>query len=221
MDLHFVVMTPRIAPSILSADFSRLAEQVKVVEEAGAGQVHIDVMDGHFVPNLTFGPMIIKSIRKMTECHLETHLMIEKPHESLEQYIEDGSDTIIFHLDASNNPEKDLMCIRDKNVSAGIAINPDTDENRLKPFLDVLDYILVMSVFPGKGGQTFIPETLNKMKNIVSMRENRKIIIGVDGGINMNTISKVFATKIDVAIVGSGLFKAQDIIQRYQKLLNA
>ena len=178
-------------------------------------------MDGHFVHNLTFGPMIIKSIRKTTECHLETHLMIEKPHESLEQYIEAGSDTIIFHLEASNNPEKDLMYIRDKNVYAGIAINPDTDENRLHPFLDVLDYILVMSVFPGKGGQALIPETLNKMKNIVSMCENRKIIIGVDGGVNMNTISTVFATKIDVAIVGSGLFKSQDINQRYQELLNA
>ena len=210
-----------ISPSLLSADFRNIENDICIVENAGALRLHLDVMDGHFVPNLTFGPMIIKSIRKMTECHLETHLMIENPHESLEQYIEAGSDTIIFHLEASNNPQKDLMYIRDKNVCAGIAINPDTDENRLHPFLDVLDYILVMSVFPGKGGQAFIPKTLNKMKNIVSMRENRKIIIGVDGGINMNTISTVFATKIDVAIVGSGLFKAQDIIMRYQELLNA
>ena len=194
---------------------------ISIIENAGAKRLHLDVMDGHFVPNLTFGPMIIQSIRQTTGCHLETHLMIEKPHESLEQYIEAGSDTIIFHLEASNNPEKDLMYIRDKNVCAGIAINPDTDENRLHPFLDILDYILVMSVFPGKGGQTFIPETLNKMKNIVSMRENRNIIIGVDGGVNMNTISTIFSTKIDVAIVGSGLFKAQDVIQRYQELLNA
>ena len=210
-----------ISPSLLSADFRNIENDISIIENAGALRLHLDVMDGHFVPNLTFGPMIIKSIRKTTECHLETHLMIEKPHESLEQYIDAGSDTIIFHLEASNNPEKDLMCIRDKNVCAGIAINPDTDENRLRPFLDVLDYILVMSVFPGKGGQAFIPETLNKMKNIVSMRENRKIIIGVDGGVNINTISTVFATKIDVAIVGSGLFKAPDIIQRYQELLNA
>ena len=210
-----------ISPSLLSADFRNIENDIFIVENAGALRLHLDIMDGHFVPNLTFGPMIIKSIRKTTDCHLETHLMIEKPHESLEQYIDAGSDTIIFHLEASNNPEKDLMYIRDKNVCAGIAINPDTDENRLHPFLDVLDYILVMSVFPGKGGQAFIPATLNKMKNIVSMRENRKIIIGVDGGVNMNTISMVYATKIDVAIVGSGLFKAQDIIQRYQELLNA
>ena len=210
-----------ISPSLLSADFRNIKNDIFTVENAGAKRLHLDVMDGHFVPNLTFGPMIIKSIRKTTECHLETHLMIEKPHESLEQYIEAGSDTIIFHLEASNNPEKDLMYIRNKNICAGIAINPDTDESRLQPFLDILDYILVMSVFPGKGGQDFIPETLNKMKNLVYMRENRKIIIGVDGGVNMNTISTVFATKIDVAIVGSGLFKSQDIIQRYQELLNA
>lgn len=195
-----------ISPSLLSADFRNIENDISKVENAGALRLHLDVMDGHFVPNLTFGPMIIKSIRNTTECHLETHLMIEKPHESLEQYIDAGSDTIIFHLEASNNPEKDLKFIRDYNVCAGIAINPDTDENRLRPFLDVIDYILVMSVFPGKGGQTFIPETLNKMKNIVSMRENRKIIIGVDGGVNMNTISMVYGTKIDVAIVGSGLY---------------
>ena len=210
-----------ISPSLLSADFRNIKNDISIVENAGALRLHLDVMDGHFVPNLTFGPMIIKSIRKTTECHLETHLMIEKPHESLDQYIEAGSDTIIFHLEASNNPEKDLMCIRDNNVSAGIAINPDTDENRLHPFLDVLDYILVMSVFPGKGWQAFIPKTLNKMKNIVSMRENRKIIIGVDGGVNIKTISTVFATNIDVAIVGSGLFNAQNIIQRYKDLMNA
>ena len=210
-----------ISPSLLSADFKNIENDICLVEKAGALRLHLDVMDGHFVPNLTFGPMIIQSIRKTTKCHLETHLMIEKPHESLDKYIEAGSDTIIFHLEASNNPKKDLMYIRDKNVCAGIAINPDTDENRLHPFLDVLDYILVMSVFPGEGGQDFIPETLNKMKNIVYMCENRKIIIGVDGGVNMNTISTVFATKIDVAIVGSGLFKSQDIIQRYQELLNA
>ena len=192
-----------------------------MLEKAGATRLHLDVMDGHFVPNLTFGPMIIQSIRKTTSCHLETHLMIENPHESLEQYITAGSDTIIFHLEATNNPEENLKYIRDNNVYAGIAINPDTDENQLSSLLDYLDYILIMSVFPGKGGQTFISETLNKMKNIVSMRENRKIIIGVDGGVNVDTIATVFSTNIDIAIVGSGLFKTKDIIKRYQELMYA
>ena len=192
-----------------------------MVENAGAKRLHLDVMDGHFVPNLTFGPMIIKSIRKTTACHLETHLMIEKPHETLEQYIEAGSDTIIIHLEASNDPEKDLKYIREKNVCAGIAINPNTDENLLSPLLDSLDYILIMSVFPGKGGQDFITETLSKMKNIVSMRKERKIIIGVDGGVNMKTISMVYETNIDVTIIGSGLFNTHDVNQRYQELMNA
>ena len=210
-----------ISPSLLSANFKNIEHDIFRVENAGANRLHLDVMDGHFVPNLTFGPMIIKSIRKTTECHLETHLMIEKPHESLEQYIQAGSDTIIFHLEASNNPEKDLIYIRKNNVLAGIAINPDTDEHLLSSFLDYLDYILVMSVFPGKGGQNFISKTLNKMKNIVSMRGDRNIIIAADGGINLSTISTVFSTKIDIAIVGSGLFKAQNINKRYQELKNA
>lgn len=210
-----------ISPSLLSADFRNIANDISMLENAGAKRLHLDVMDGHFVPNLTFGPMIIQAIRNTTECHLETHLMIESPHESINQYIDAGSDTIIFHLEASKNPVRDLMYIRNKNVCSGISINPDTNENLLHPLLDYIDYILIMSVFPGKGGQDFIPETLNKMKNIVSMREDREILIGVDGGVNMKTISKVFATNIDVAIVGSGLFKTQDISQRYQELLNA
>ena len=210
-----------ISPSLLSADFRNIENDICKVEAAGARRLHLDVMDGHFVPNLTFGPMIIKSMRKTTECHLETHLMIESPHKYLDQYIDAGCDTIILHLEASINPEKDLNYIRDNNACSGIAINPDTDEKLLYPLLDYLDYILVMSVFPGRGGQKFIPETLIKMENIVSMREDRKIIIGVDGGINMNTIAKVFATNIDIAIVGSGLFKSQNIIQRYKDLINA
>ena len=210
-----------ISPSLLSADFRNIENDICKVENAGAQRLHLDVMDGHFVPNLTFGPMIIQDIRKTTECHLETHLMIENPHESLQQYIEAGSDTIIVHLEASHNPQKDLEYIRSKNVYAGIAINPNTDESLLLTLLDYIDYILVMSVFPGKGGQNFIPETLNKMKNIVSMRADREIIIAVDGGVNMNTISTVFATNIDVAIVGSGLFKSQDVTKRFQELMNA
>ncbi len=210
-----------ISPSLLSADFRNIKKDICTVENAGVKRLHLDVMDGHFVPNLTFGPMIIKSIRKSTKCHLETHLMIEKPHESLKQYIEAGSDTIIFHYEASNDCERDLKYIRDNNVYAGIAISPDTNENLLSSLLDYLDYILIMSVYPGKGGQTFISETLKKMNNIVSMRGERNITIGVDGGVNLRTISKVFATNIDIAIVGSGLFKSQNIIKRYKELMNA
>ena len=210
-----------ISPSLLSANFGNIQNDISIVENAGVNRLHLDVMDGHFVPNLTFGSMIIKAIRKITKCHLEVHLMIEKPHESLKQYVDAGSDTIIFHLEASNSPENILKYIRENNICAGIAISPETDEQQLISLLDYLDYILVMSVNPGQGGQSFIPGTLNKIKNIVSMRGERDIIIGVDGGINMNTISAVFESKIDVAIIGSGLFKAPNIVQRYKALMNA
>ena len=210
-----------ISPSLLSADFRHIADDIRKLESAGANRLHLDVMDGHFVPALTFGPMIIQDIRKCTKCHLETHLMIQDPHKSIDKYIEAGSDTIIIHLEASKNPEAELMYIRENNVCAGIAINPDTDENRLLELKEYLDYILIMSVFPGKGGQSFIPSTLNKMKNIVEMTENRDITIGVDGGVNLDTIQNIYKTGIDVAIVGSGLFNAENVCQRFKDLLDA
>ena len=126
----------------------------------------------------------------------------------------------MIHLEASLNPEEELLHIRENNVCAGIAINPDSDEKRLLPLLNYLDYILIMSVFPGRGGQDFIPKTLSKMENIVKMKEDRNIIIGVDGGVNIDTISQIYKTGIDVAIVGSGLFKADNLNQRYDELLN-
>ena len=210
-----------ISASLLSADFSHIEENIKEVETAGIDRFHLDVMDGHFVPALTFGPMIIQAIRKCTQCHLETHLMIQDPHKSIDQYINAGSDTIIIHFEASKNPLDELSYIRKNNVCAGIAINPDTNENCLKPLIEYLDYILIMSVFPGKGGQNFILPTIDKMKNIVEMKEKRNITIAVDGGVNLKTISKVYETGIDVTIVGSGLFKAQNLSQRYQELLHA
>ena len=210
-----------ISPSLLSADFSQIAEDIKLVESAGAKRLHLDVMDGHFVPTLTFGPLVIKAIRECTSCHLETHLMIENPHQSIDHYIDAGSDTVIIHLEASANPEKELSHIKEQEVRAGIALNPDSNENQLIPLLDYLDYILIMSVFPGSGGQSFISSTLDKMINIVKMKGDRKITIGVDGGVNLSTIAEVYKTGIDVTIVGSGLFKAENVSTRFQDLLNA
>ena len=210
-----------ISPSLLSADFSHIAEDIKLVESAGAKRLHLDVMDGHFVQNLTFGPQVIKAIRECTSCHLETHLMIENPHQSINQYIDAGSDTVIIHLEASANPEKELSNIKEQEVRAGIALNPDSNENQLIPLLDYLDYILIMSVFPGRGGQSFISSTLDKMINIVEMKGDRKITIGVDGGVNLSTIAEIYKTGIDVTIVGSGLFKAENVSTRFQDLLNA
>ena len=210
-----------ISPSLLSADFSQIAEDIKLVESAGAKRLHLDVMDGHFVQNLTFGPQVIKAIRECTSCHLETHLMIENPHQSIDHYIDAGSDTVIIHLEASANPEKELSHIKEQEVRAGIALNPDSNENQLIPLLDYLDYILIMSVFPGRGGQSFISSTLDKMINIVKMKGDREIILGVDGGVNLSTITEIYKTGIDVTIVGSGLFKAENVSTRFQDLLNA
>ena len=210
-----------ISPSLLSANFSNLKGEISQLESAGANRLHLDVMDGHFVPSITFGPIIIKAIRKITNCHLETHLMIENPHLSYDQYIDAGSNTIIFHIESSLNPKKDIEYIKSKNILAGVALNPNTDEALLLPLIDYLDYILIMSVHPGKGGQDFIHSSLKKMENIVSMCNDTNIAIGVDGGVNLNTISDVYSTNIDITIVGSGLFKTTNICKRFDELLNA
>ncbi len=210
-----------ISPSLLSADFKHIQKDIEIVETEGATRLHLDVMDGHFVPNLTFGPFIIHFIRQCTSCHLETHLMIDNPAASFDQYIKAGSDTIIFHIEASGNPLEELKYLKSNGVSAGIALNPDTDINKIVPLIDDVDYLLIMSVFPGKGGQSFIRSTLDKMRSAVTIRENRNITIGVDGGVNLSTINEVFATGIDVTIVGSGLFNSDDISTRFQELLNA
>tara|TARA_Y100000817_G_scaffold302978_1_gene284475 strand:- start:145 stop:789 length:645 start_codon:yes stop_codon:yes gene_type:complete len=213
-------MKRNISPSILSADFTIIKDQIQSVENAGATRLHIDVMDGHFVPNLTFGPFIIKQIRKLSNIHFETHLMIENPDKYLQDYIDAGSDTLIFHYEASNDINRDIDTIKDNNVLAGIAINPDTKAEVLKPFIDSIDYILVMSVFPGFGGQSFISETLDTMRRLVDLREDRDILIGVDGGVNINTIAQVYETGVDVTIVGSGLYKADSIKDRFSELMS-
>tara|TARA_Y100001968_G_C19351680_1_gene714987 strand:- start:138 stop:785 length:648 start_codon:yes stop_codon:yes gene_type:complete len=208
-----------ISPSLLSADFSKLKEQIDVVVDAGATRLHLDIMDGHFVPNFTFGPFIVKAIRKLTDAHLETHLMISNPEKYLQDFIDAGSDTLIFHYEASNDINRDIDIIKSNNILAGIAINPDTDISNILPFLDNLDYVLIMSVNPGFGGQGFIDETLEKMKKLSSLSLKYDFIVGVDGGVNLNTINKVYETGVDVTIVGSGLYKSDNINKRFNDLM--
>ena len=207
-----------ISPSLLSADFTRLGEQIHLVEEAGATRLHLDVMDGHFVPNLTFGPLIVEAIRRLATIHLDTHLMIEKPHRYLKQFVEAGSDAVIVHAEASEDLSRDLAAIRELGAAAGVAINPGTDFETLRPYLADLDYLLIMSVFPGFGGQAFIEGTLENMRRAVAAGKDHDYLIAVDGGINTSTIELVLATGIDIAVVGSGLFKAPDIPQRFREL---
>ena len=208
-----------ISPSLLSANFTRLREDIKIVEDAGVDRLHLDVMDGHFVPNLTFGPFIINDIRKITNSHLETHLMITEPHKYFDNYIDAGSDTLIFHYEASTDIERDLKHIQGRGVKAGIAINPDTDYKKLLNYKNHLDYILIMSVFPGFGGQSFIESTLDTMRFLKENTSDSNILIGVDGGVNIRTIDRVYDTGIDITIVGSGLYGAENINERYKQLM--
>jgi len=208
-----------ISPSLLSANFTKLKEDIKIVENAGVDRLHLDVMDGHFVPNLTFGPFIIKDIRKITSSHLETHLMITDPHKYFDNYIDAGSDTLIFHYEASSDIERDLKHIQGRGVKAGIAINPDTDYKEILKYKKHLDYILIMSVFPGFGGQSFIESTLDTMRFLKDNTSDSNILIGVDGGVNIKTIDRVYDTGIDITIVGSGLYGADNINERYKQLM--
>ena len=207
-----------VSPSLLSADFAQLERHIRLVEEAGASRLHLDVMDGHFVPNITFGPLIIEAIRRLTTLHLDTHLMIEKPHRYLKEFVAAGSDTVIVHAEASEDLSRDLNTIRDLGAFPGVALNPDTDFDVLIPYLSDLDYILIMSVFPGFGGQDFIENTLDIMRKAVIAKQDHAYLVAVDGGVNIDTIGKIVATGIDIAVVGSGLFKASDIIQRFREL---
>ena len=212
-------MKKNISPSLLSANFINLKEDIKIAEDLGVERLHLDVMDGHFVPNLTFGPFIINQIREATNLHLETHLMIENPHQYIEDYANAGSDTIVIHHESSKNVKSDLKTIKSLNKKAGIALNPDTPSNSILPYINYIDYILVMSVYPGFGGQSFIATTLDKMKHLVDITKHLDIMIAVDGGVNLKTINDIYKTGIDVTVVGSALYGAENITQRYKELI--
>jgi ribulose-phosphate 3-epimerase len=207
-----------ISPSLLAADFTQLGEQIRIVEKAGASCLHLDVMDGNFVPNITFGPLIIEAINRLADVRLDTHLMIERPDRYFEQFVEAGSDTLIIHAEASKDLDHDLAAIRELGASPGVALNPDTDFDILLPYLDNFDYLLIMSVFPGFGGQSFMESTLENMQKAVTARKDHTYLVAVDGGINIQTIDQVFSTGVDIAVVGSSLFGAPDILQRFQEL---
>jgi ribulose-phosphate 3-epimerase len=207
-----------ISPSLLSADFACLKDEISTVEKAGANRLHLDVMDGRFVPNITFGPLVVQAIRRVTNLCLDTHLMIEEPHRYFTQFVEAGADTIIIHAEASDDISRDLSMIQNLGAAPGIAINPDTDFDVLQSCLHDLKYVLIMSVFPGFGGQHFMEESLVNMEKAVAARKDHQYVIAVDGGINSETIERVMSTGIDIAVVGSALFGAPDITQRYREL---
>ena len=202
----------KISPSILSADFCRLGEEVRALEKAGADYIHVDVMDGHFVPNLTLGPAIVKAVRRCTSLPLDVHLMIERPDDFLSDFAKAGANILTVHVEAVIHLHRTLSEIKKEGMRAGVSLNPSTPVCLIEPALDYADLVLVMSVNPGFGGQELIPEVLPKIKEIRRLitRNGRPVELEVDGGITVDNIGAVADAGADVFVSGSGIFGTPD-----------
>tara|TARA_B100000242_G_C42962376_1_gene446378 strand:- start:354 stop:1013 length:660 start_codon:yes stop_codon:yes gene_type:complete len=199
----------QISPSILSADFSKLGNEIKNLERCGADMIHVDVMDGHFVPNLTIGPPVIKSLRKHTKLIFDVHLMISPVHKYIKNFAEAGSDIITIHPEATENILDSINLIKNLKKKIGISLNPDTPISVIEQYLDKIDLVLIMTVFPGFGGQKFMPEVLEKIKFLSKIRNEKKFnfLIEVDGGINFSNSKTVIDAGADILVSGTTIFK--------------
>jgi len=212
-----------VAPSLLSADFSRLKEEVEAAERGGADLFHLDVMDGHFVPNLTFGPMLVRAVRKLTALTLDTHLMIENPDKYIGEFADAGSDVITIHVEASSDPRRDLRLIAQKGKKRGVTLNPDTPIERVADYFDEIDLLLVMSVFPGFAGQSFLPEVLAKIEEARRIKSERALsfMIEIDGGIGPSTSPRAKKAGAEILVAGSSVFKSPDYAQAIRAIRDA
>ncbi len=199
----------QISPSILSADFSQLGKEIKKLEDAGADMIHVDVMDGHFVPNLTIGPPVIKALKKNSSLPFDVHLMISPVHKYIESYASVGADIITIHPEATKNLLGSINKIREFKKKVGVSLNPETKIEIVEKLLDQIDLILIMSVNPGFGGQKFMPEVLNKVKKLDEIRKNLKLnfVIEIDGGINFENSKLAIKSGVDILVSGTTIFK--------------
>jgi len=199
----------QISPSILSADFSQLGKEIKKLEGGGADLIHVDVMDGHFVPNLTIGPPVIKNLRKYTKLPFDVHLMISPVHKYIKNFADAGSDIITIHPEATEDLKESISLIKELNKKVGISLNPNTEINVIESQLNNIDLVLIMSVFPGFGGQKFIPETIKKIKDLKEIKDknNYSFDIEVDGGINFSNSKEVINAGANILVSGTTIFK--------------
>ncbi|MFQ6093858.1 MAG: ribulose-phosphate 3-epimerase [bacterium] len=210
----------KIAPSFLSADFRCLEREVKRVEQAGADLIHLDVMDGHFVNNITFGPLVVKTIDRLTDLPLDVHLMIEEPEKYLREFAQSGADYLTVHIEVCDRIETTISEMKSLGVKAGVSLNPDTPLRRIKDILAELDLVLLMTVFPGFAGQRFISSVLEKIKELRSwlLDQNNKLLIEVDGGVDEKTAPLARDAGADVLVAGSALFGAADLPKMMREL---
>lgn len=213
-------MKLKIAPSILSSDFLHLEKEIKALEQAGADMLHLDIMDGHFVPNLTFGPGLVKQIRKTTTLPLDAHLMITNPADFIDEFIDAGVNYLSFHIETDANYVSLFRKIRKLGVKAGIAINPETSLGVLPDIINEIDYVLIMSVHPGFGGQAFIEESVKKISETKEIIDSRQIEIEIDGGINFQTAKLVKEAGVNILVAGSFIFKSDDYAKTIAGLRN-
>lgn len=211
-----------LAPSILSADFSKLGEDVSSIEKGGADLIHVDVMDGHFVPNISFGSAVMKSLNKITKLPYDVHLMIENPDKYLEDFVTEKTEYITVHQEACIHLHRTVQHIKGLGIKAGVSINPATSLTVIEEILDDIDLVLIMSVNPGFGGQKFIPSALSKIERLAKIREERglKFKIEVDGGVTLNNAAQIANAGADILVAGSAVFGADDIVNRTREFKN-